>query len=282
MGSGMWFLKVMANNRYSAIPIRFRAAARFRDLYFEAAPAGKCPPAFAYSANTDLNDKIALELACAASMETTDYQPGRMVDATSGMGQSVALLQACEALAGMSGSRQKAIGIGCLIAANDSNGVVLLQQHLSDIAIDDLNRIVAAPLLGMWRSADPVATASLGLIATSPGISPILTRSAATALSAIHTSVALPYLAQLLNNADPDIQVDGALGLSSFANGLPIHTAHNTANLNFLRPSGSASFRTPDTSQHLGVARNAPDTQRKEFISYWKTWWQANQQTLLK
>jgi hypothetical protein len=279
-GPGIWFLKRIGDNLFAPLPVRFPHTTEFRDLYFDTAADGACPSPLRYSPDATLTDKIAIELACAAASNSTHDAPGAMVYATFGLGSSVAARSAFLYLAQMSDPSRKANGVAALIGANDPSGVLELERHLHEFSETDL-QLIAGLIYGSWRNPDLAATDSLGRIVTGPGVNPVLFRAVTTALCAIHTSATLPYLVQLLDSGERDAQIDGALGLSSFANGLPIHTSQNTANLNYLMPSAQSTFHTQATEDHLGLGRDAGDAQLKDFISFWKQWWQANQHVVL-
>jgi hypothetical protein len=45
------------------------------------------------------------------------------------------------------------------------------------------------------------------------------------------------------------------------------------ASLGFMRMSGPAPFRTPETLQYMTVPVDADDGTEAAFVQFWKTWW---------
>ena len=80
-----------------------------------------------------------------------------------------------------------------------------------------------------YRNPDPGGIATLGRLATNPGVNSSLRKSAARALASIHTKESLPYLSQLLDSPDPELQSWGVGGMAMFANQGPNSQAAGTA-----------------------------------------------------
>ena len=269
---GIWFLKNLGNGFYRPLRVRFPEVA-LPDLYLAAAASTGCPAEFRHSMSDSLPDRIALEVLCEASMQDgstgTEYTPQGGCDATSGLSVSPRMRAAFMYLAAMSGSRQKATGFACLISANDTRGILLLEQHLNELTIQDTARM-AGPV-GGWRNADPAALGSLGRIAVRPPTSGPLLKSAIEALTAIHTVETIPWLDKLMDRPETDGQIQAMAGILSFVNGYPIRTAENFRNMSFMQPSHTP-YSDDDTWKSIGPRRDATDADIRTSVVLWKAW----------
>jgi hypothetical protein len=198
-----------------------------------------------------------------------------MVGATEKLGRVPRVHDACAYLAQMHGSRQKAIGLACLIRAGDPAGISGLENNLPALAEADLIANLPGVLFG-WTGSDPATVASQGRIATSPAAPPQLVWGANKALSYIHTVDALPYLVELVDNEDREIRIDAVYGLWAFANGVPILDTTRSDYPAYLSP------RPTRWSDTMGVAlrADASDADIDECVAFWKDWWRTNQKLI--
>lgn len=196
--AGIWFLKDLHNGSYSPIILSSsNAPVSLRDLYLQAGDPGNCASMFAYSPSDQPVDKIAMVSACAASSEVkSNGMYGGALRYSCGPGDSNRVRTAAAYLAQMPASRQKAIGIGCLLGMKDSSGMALLDQNLQELDQQDMARLIANPVLG-WTETDPAGINSLGRVAVNPRTSGTLLKFAAYALASIHTLDTLPWHASM-------------------------------------------------------------------------------------
>ena len=266
---GIWFLASRGDGTYNVVPVRVGKVPR---AFFMAADRGSCPGDLAYTADTSLTDKIALELACAATKDfgPADFSAESMVGGTFGLGSSQRVHEAFVYLAQLPGSRQRAIGIACLIDAKDALGLELLSQHIGDLDGHDLQTIAGPTVLG-WRGTDSGAIASLGRIATSPRATGALLKYACIALDEIHSAETLPYLRLLLDNPDRGARVDAIRGFVEFINGYPVHTPENSLTMEFMTPSPTP-YSSDATWKQYGATPDASDAQLQAAVTFWKGW----------
>jgi hypothetical protein len=266
-GPGIWFLKSRGDGRYNPVP--GRKAVQFRDLYYDAAARGTCPASLAYTAAGQPSDKIALELACAAALENTDYRHAtNMASAFRLVASSPAVHNACTYLAQLPRPRQRSIGIACLIAGGETSSMQLLEGNLQQLGDEDLSRVV---MLGGWRNPDPAAVQSLGRIATGPRAGGMFQFSAATALQEIHTAETLPYLAKLLDSSDRQVRLRAFIGFGAFVTGLPIHTEANHLNLDYTKPSPTPYSSDPSWKT-CAIRWDSSDADLNAAAACWKAW----------
>jgi hypothetical protein len=264
--AGFWFLKRLPDGRYGPIALGNMG---FHDLYYAAPPAGNRAAAFRYGADTPLAERIALDLAAAAALETSQDHPGPMVWATAKLGRVPRVHDACAYLAQMPGSRQKAIGLACLIAAGDPAGIAGIEKNLPGMDERDLTAIVVGVLL-FWRGSDSASVASLGRIATARSTPYRTAWGAGKALGYIQSADALPYLAELLDHGDIEIRIDAVFGLSMFAHSKPI-------------PDGAGSDYPEcwnPRPTRWSILFNEGGTGLDECVSFWKDWWRTNQKMI--
>jgi hypothetical protein len=248
----------------------------FRDQYFAAADRGSCPGTLAYPSEAPVTDKIALELACAATKESQapGSSSGSMVGATFGLGSSARVHDSFMYLAQLPGSRQKAIGIACLIANKDPAGLALLEQHVQELTEYDLHVIVAPWILG-WRNTDPSAIKSLGRIATGPRATGGLLKYACVALAEIHTVDTIPYLRLLLDSPDRNARIDAIGSLIAFVTGLPVHTPENSLTMEFMKPSPTPYSSDPSWRE-FAMRSDSSDAELQAAVAFWKKWLSAH------
>jgi len=114
--------------------------------------------------------------------------------------------------------------------------------------------------------------AMLGKLADDPSNTPELRTASASALAWIHTGQALPYLAPLLDDANPDVRGAAVGGLAMFAN-------------NVISGEGSPSavawkYRTEETIAHSCMGPTCMKQNEGYYIGFWKTWWTANRNSI--
>jgi hypothetical protein len=271
--AGIWFLKNLGNGLYAPLPAHETAGATpaISNLFFEANSSNGCPVLLNYAPSDPPIDKVAMEMACAASVEQdTSLWPGAIVSAACGPGASGRMHAAAVYLSQMPGARQKAIGIACLIAAKDTLGTTLLDQHIQELSDKDVTRFVAI-LVTAWRDPDPARVNSLGQLALNPRTTGLLLRLSAETLADIHTAEALPWFDKLLDRNEKDAQLNAIMGLVQYINGYPIRTPESFKDMSFAKSSPTPY--SADTSWRSFVPQpDASDAQMRVDVSFWKAW----------
>ena len=273
----IWFLKSQNDGTYSVVPVRPGKSILWA---FPAADRGTCPGALTYPPDAPLTDKIAMELACLAAQDISvppmaPLAAESMVDGTHGLGTSPRVRDAFLYLAQSPSSRQKAIGIACLIADQDPVGLTLLEQHIQEIAEADLQHIVARTL-SPWQNTDPAAIKSLGRIATGPHGTGALLFYASLALSAIHTADTLPYFRLLLDNQDRSIRQRAVGAFGQFVMGAPVHTRENSLTMEFMKSYPTPYASEPLWQQFPHTEPNPTDAELQAVAAFLKKWLSAH------
>jgi hypothetical protein len=271
--AGIWFLNSQGDGTYKLTPV---ISGKVPLNFYPAADRGSCPGALAYTSEATITDKIALELACAASKESGSPSSfsGSMVEGTYGLGTSARVHDAFMYLAQLSGSRQKAIGYACLIANKDPAGLALLAQHIQELTDYDLQVVVARTILS-WHDPDPAATRSIGRIATSPRATGTLLRCACLALREIHTVETLPFLRLLLDSPDRNARLDAIASLIAFVTGLPVHTPENSVTMEFMKPSPTP-YSNDSSWRKFPITSDSSDAELQVAVAFWKQWLSAH------
>ena len=142
-----------------------------------------------------------------------------------------------------------------LLAANPALRSAALDAHAFD------------GLRWYFHNADPARVRLLAQLAGDGANSMDLRVAAASALARVHTTEALPFLAQFLESTDPTVRGCGVGGLAMFANHVPIGS-HEPA-------AGDWRWRTEETIAHSGT-----DGHDQDSVRFWKNWWVANHTAL--
>lgn len=201
---------------------------------------------FAASGKAPVLDRVVAELVNAADSNAPDvveiYRTNR----------SAALRQMFDALRTSTNTRHVTLWLRAGIVDGDveaigslTDAVRKLDQAGEGAVVDELRT--------HFRSSDPTAVRALGKVATAQRSYNTLRIAAATALARVHTEAAVPYLAALLENDDPEIHWLGVRGLFDFV-------------------SESKQFRTVETSKHW------PTGEDPATLGFWRRWWSKNQQ----
>ncbi len=282
-GSGVWFLD-RSPHGWTLLPV-MTGDQPFGSTFI-AAGTGPLPSAYNYSASAAVSYKIAAEVCSAVESATGPIQgsaaemlrfPGALEGLNSGVVQRL-----FTRLANSQSTSKKMLGLSGLLRAGSAPAL--------DPAIQAGNAFDSYPvesgiLLGAirndFRASDAVSVSELGRCATSSkGPSLRLRVSCAHALAAIHTETALPYLAQLLDDPEEDLRVEGIGGMCSFANGFPIQTIAGVASgANYQFPQ-SAPFMTDDTKANFALGSLAIEQHEARYLSFWKAWWLQNRSAL--
>jgi hypothetical protein len=99
-------------------------------------------------------------------------------------------------------------------------------------------------------------------------------------LAAIHTKESLPFLAGLLDDADPNLRAEGTGGLGAFANGLGVQTLASTPGLGHLQLPATSPYKTEDTVAHFAQGAETIAPNEASYLAFWKSWWGQNRKAL--
>jgi hypothetical protein len=122
------------------------------------------------------------------------------------------------------------------------------------------------------RSTERTTIDALGRISTSSGVPAGIHLAATESLRAVHTQATLPFLASFLDSPDERIRHQGLAGLSMFIENLPVQAADLMPNNGWLKPQGTARYRTPETD-HYSAKFGEREGKQDEYVSFWKAWW---------
>jgi len=273
-GSGLWFLKSSAGG-WVLLPIVQGGIGRFADTFI-AEPAGPILSAYAYEPGASLSDRVASEVS--AAIESADgggaqlsaLHDGILLD---GLGSPV-LQVLYGRMTASNSKKQHALGLAGQIRSGNSTALSAAAQAAPSFAAFALENGVLLNSVEAWfRAADPASVAILGRIVDDTGGNLRFRRAAAFALAAIHTKEALPYLAALVADDDPELRAEFVRGVGSFANGLPVQTMAGTPSLSYLQPQADSRFRTNDTIVNHPLNIEYIEENESKYLSFWKAWW---------
>lgn len=160
--------------------------------------------------------------------------------------------------------RLVAIGLRGSAYSGDPSLILTVRQKYASVSSSGAWPALLDEIKFYYLNTSPQAIQALGQAATDGSTGADLRAAAAGALSRMHTQQTLPYLATLLSDQDSTIRTMAAGGMASFANNVPIGS-HEPA-------TGPWPYRTDDTIAHS--AFNLAN------VSFWRTWWQQNQNKL--
>ena len=171
------------------------------------------------------------------------------------------------------------LGLSGLIRGGSTAALSAAAQDASSLSYYPLEAgVLFESVRNEFRATDANSVEILGQIATAiKGPSLPLRQAAAHALTGIHTAHALPYLAALLDDPDPDLRAEGVGGLGAFSNGLPVQTSANVPSLGYLQRPASAPYMTKETDANFALG---PGAETEPRLSFWKTWWLQNRTAL--
>ncbi len=277
---GMWFLAAGTPSLWELLPYSSAGRARPLELAHYPLPTGPAPPEA--TPGISASEMMAAELATGVAQFSASPLNGQLSD----MGQAIwsvpdspTMTTIYQRLAGSSNRDARTLGLAGLIRTGDVNALSQAPRTTGDTAKLYFGVQYATALRG-FRNSKGVDT--LGMFATSLDSSPGVQALATDALRAIHTAGTLPYLATLLDSADPGLQSKAIAGFSAFVENLPTDTPDRDVDMTWMTPQGPAPFRTGSVEPYLTITgKPKAPTSQSDCASFWKTWWQANQSQLL-
>lgn len=277
----LWFLKSNGSG-YTLMPTAFGSPTL--DDVCMSVPAGDIRARFTYASSLPVSDKLAFEMGASAEAIANGEIKSSLPVLPSSSGASHVVLAAVHRLLAQSTvPRAKAVGYQGLLVQNDSNTIKELELQGPSLTQGNLAIVIAAGIGHYYRNADPAGVASLGRIATQvQGVQQTLPfkAAAARALAWIHTREALPFLAKMLSDPDPDIRTSGVGGLAMFANNEPVRTV-SPISVTPRPPVYEPWYRTSETANHSIMSKETLMQREAYYVGFWTKWWQDNQGTIM-
>ena len=278
-GTGLWFLE-HSSSGWLLLPV-MTGGISLNDCYFPV-PTGPIAPAYAYSPTAGLSDKITSELAAALEADHPRSMPLDFLNySLDELGSPVAgiLYQRLSASASVS---QRFMGLSGLIRQGSASALSAASSLASQFAsFPQETGVLLNAIRNDFRPTDANSVAVLGNIAVdSANLSVSLRQASAHALSSIHTSATLPYLAALLDDPDEELRFEAIGGIGAFANGLAVQTPANTPSLASLQLKPGAPYRTPETIANFARGEQAISRNEAAYLAFWKNWWATNRSAL--
>jgi hypothetical protein len=279
-GNGLWFLR-RSGGKWELLPA-MEGDVAFADAFF-AAPLEPLSSAYSYSTSATIVDSVASETAFAIENAPPDsfrLQYLHMGPLDRFNSPVIQLLY--QRLASSTATDKRILGLAGQIRGGSAAALSMASQGASSFAGLALENGVLLQSVQAWfRAVDPASVGVLGHVAVDAenGNLPFR-RAAAFALAAIHTKEALPYLATLMTDADPELRAESVRGLGSFANGLPVQTMAGVPSLAHLQPQPNSPYRTEDTITHHPLNIQFIEENESTYLTFWKAWWQTNRAAL--
>ena len=269
---GLFFLQRSSTGNWTILPVS-NGNLQWRDVFIQTptsiAAAITAAATASLPANPSALDKVLLELV--AAMEAG--APLRVdLAAVFRSVRSPVLDAGFRRFVLTSDPRTVALGLGGLIAISDASAIQRIQHDYSTLASDASWPAITQAIRYYYTSGDQSAISSLGVLTVNRQLPRDLRVATATALARVHSQLTLPYLARLLDEADPALQAAAVGGLSSFANNVPVG-AHEPA-------VGAWAYRTDETIAHSAFDERLITERGAYYIAFWKSWWQEHQATL--
>ena len=275
---GLWFLKALGANHWTILsPTQQRVP--FQLAYY---PTNKGVASMSLAASMNAatsSDFVAAELGSALQAYTDPTQLSHLSQGLLSLGQSGVSERLYNQLRTSSDPELKVIGLAGLIHAGDVTALSEMARSM-DLLPRLRARTHAITAVLACRAGDSVTANALGQLTTATDLTMQL--AAAGALAQIHTRETLPYLAALLTSPDRRAREYAAQGMSRFVANLPIATAKNTPNGEYLRPQGPAPYRTRDTDRYSMSTKRLQDVDENSYLQFWRTWWASLRSELTK
>jgi HEAT repeat protein len=276
-GNGLWFLQ-RSSSGWELLPVM--QGDLFFNQVFIAEPSGPILSAYEYDPAAPLSDKVASELS--AAIESADGGAPQLASLHFGLLDrlnSPVIQRLYNRMSLSTSPNQKILGLSGLIRGGSPEALSAALQAASSFGAYPFETgVLSESIRNEFRATDAKSVEILGQITTAPTeLSLPLRQAAARALGAIHTKQALPYLAALLDDPDPDLRAEGVGGLGSFANGLPVQTSASVPSLAYLQRPTSAAYMSKETDANFALG---PGAAKEPRLSFWKTWWLQNRAAL--
>ena len=265
--TGIWFLK-RTESALIVMPVT-GGAVPLADVYIAVSP-DPLPSQGASDANLSSAIKLANELRAAAQNPVIEPATRRILSSGAADDLDDNTLQLTWAnLSSSTDPGSKALGwAGEIRRGQTAPLTALVDAGPGAISPDALNTLTMA--ICQFSGSDPGAIASLGSLAKST-FPDALKGCAVHALRRIHTRETIVFLVSELDSPSQQLQYEAVAGIASFANGLPVQTSQNTADMSAFAIPPNSPPSTAETRQNF-PSRSIFNKQPQMYISFWKDW----------
>lgn len=160
----------------------------------------------------------------------------------------------------------RAAGLRASLANPNGQVLAQIEQGLGKQSIGD-TALIADEIQYYLTVTDSQVVAQLGRLAVSQASPAPIRKASLTALARVHTKESLPYLAEFLDEPDPELRSLAVGGMAMFANNVPAGE-HDPA-------AGTWQYRTEETLRYSAMdptmVKNNPSS-----VTFWKAWWAQN------
>jgi hypothetical protein len=264
---GMWFLRQTNTANWDVLPVG-GLDGLMPSLFLPAALV--LPPSHQQSLKVPLTDKIVLELA--AGLKAGGRSPEGLLSWTRQV-RSPSMQAALTDFVASPIAEFRSAGLAGQLDTEQPDAITRIEEVWPSIRNDASRSHVIRAIRDSYRDTAPNSVRQLARLAAENAD---LRMAAITALAAVHTREALPFLAELLTSADPAERMKGVFGISAFANGCPPQTPDNLANMAYLQIPASSPYQTEETRKNFAFRRGGSEPEEEPFISFWITWWRAH------
>lgn len=202
-----------------------------------------------------------------------------LTEALSTLGDETTLLAIYRKLASEPAEYLRAAGIAGLIAANDPAGPKQAAAEFRTLFHDAYVGSITMNLIGYRNPEDGDAVLAVGRLATEnlDLDMPVVQKSAAHALNAIHTKEAMPTLITLLDSDDAEVGGQALNGICLFVRNAPIVTPQSIPSGSWRQSREPAPFRTKDTDAYCWMNPLPASWAPPEYKTFWKSWWRDHE-----
>ena len=208
----------------------------------------------------------------------------QLTEALATLGDQPTLLAVHRELASDQVGYLRSIGIAGLIAANDPAGPRQAAGELRNLSREAYLGPIATSLMGYRNPEDREAILAIGRMATEFADLdlPLLQRSAARALNALHTKETLPTLITLLDSKDAEVGGLALNGICLFVRNAPIVRPEAILSGSWRQSREPAPFRTKDTDAYCWMDPLPGSWAPPEYKAFWKTWWHDHREEVMR
>ena len=160
-------------------------------------------------------------------------------------------------------TRLRVAGLQAGLADGDERVLSAAQPELANLP-PFLAAALVEEIQYRFTSTKPQAVAQLGQLTMNRATAPRLRLASAVALARVHTNDAVPYLAGLLDDPDPQLRAMAVGGLAKFANNVATDGHHPQP--------GDWKYRTDETMRNSAMDERLI-RENPAILSFWKAWW---------
>lgn len=262
---GLFFLRA-TNGRWSILSAASGTVPEIRGTFF-VLPTSSMPKAFGNGVQPSLHERVLAEVA--GALEDGSGQPkGAVVDFMweYRSSPSPAMKTLFAQFPASTNAQLRAAGLRASLANPNGQVLAQIEQGLGKQSIGD-TALIADEIQYYLTVTDSQVVAQLGRLAVSQASPAPIRKASLTALARVHTKESLPYLAEFLDEPDPELRSLAVGGMAMFANNVPAGE-HDPA-------AGTWQYRTEETLRYSAMdptmVKNNPSS-----VTFWKAWWAQN------